>query len=128
MGVVDHAIRIRRLTPRECWRLQCFPDEYFDKAKYKKERIYFVGGEDICCAKLKAATEKPKLFDTETCALCTTKDMLGMEMSTMMENPSKNEHCNEQILNVNIVEHHLVKFLKANRNQEYVNIVQKDKQ
>lgn len=26
-------IRIRRLTPKECWRLQGFPDEYFDKAK-----------------------------------------------------------------------------------------------
>lgn len=26
-------IHIRRLTPRECWRLQGFPDEYFDKAK-----------------------------------------------------------------------------------------------
>ena len=26
--------RIRKLTPRECWRLQGFPDEYFDKAKY----------------------------------------------------------------------------------------------
>lgn len=26
-------IRIRRLTPRECWRLQGFPDEYFDKAR-----------------------------------------------------------------------------------------------
>lgn len=26
-------VRIRRLTPRECWRLQGFPDEYFDKAK-----------------------------------------------------------------------------------------------
>lgn len=33
MGVVDHTIRIRRLTPREAWRLQGFPDEYFDKAK-----------------------------------------------------------------------------------------------
>lgn len=33
MGVVDDAIRIRRLTPRECWRLQGFPDEYFDKAR-----------------------------------------------------------------------------------------------
>ena len=29
----DGNIRIRRLTPRECWRLQGFPDEYFDKAK-----------------------------------------------------------------------------------------------
>ena len=26
-------MRIRRLTPRECWRLQGFPDEYFDKAQ-----------------------------------------------------------------------------------------------
>lgn len=26
-------VRIRRLTPRECWRLQGFPDAYFDKAK-----------------------------------------------------------------------------------------------
>lgn len=26
-------VRIRRLTPREYWRLQGFPDEYFDKAK-----------------------------------------------------------------------------------------------
>lgn len=29
----DGNIRIRRLTPRECWRLQGFPDEYFDKVK-----------------------------------------------------------------------------------------------
>lgn len=27
------SVRIRRLTPREVWRLQGFPDEYFDKAK-----------------------------------------------------------------------------------------------
>lgn len=26
-------IRIRRLTPRECWRLMDFSDEDFDKAK-----------------------------------------------------------------------------------------------
>jgi DNA (cytosine-5)-methyltransferase 1 len=29
---VFHNTRIRKLTPRECWRLQGFPDEYFDKA------------------------------------------------------------------------------------------------
>lgn len=28
----DSKLRIRKLTPRECWRLQGFPDEYFDKA------------------------------------------------------------------------------------------------
>ena len=31
--VGDHQVRIRRLTPRECWRLQGFPDEYFYKAR-----------------------------------------------------------------------------------------------
>ncbi len=31
-GVVDMNMRIRRLTPRECFRLQGFPDEYFDRA------------------------------------------------------------------------------------------------
>lgn len=32
-NLLANGIRIRRLTPRECWRLQGFPDEYFDKAK-----------------------------------------------------------------------------------------------
>ena len=31
-GVLE-GVRIRRLTPRECWRLQGFPNELFDKAK-----------------------------------------------------------------------------------------------
>lgn len=30
--VLDENIRIRKLTPRECFRLQGFPDEYFDRA------------------------------------------------------------------------------------------------
>lgn len=32
-GVVEPDFRIRKLTPRECWRLQGFPDWSFDKAK-----------------------------------------------------------------------------------------------
>ncbi len=35
VGVVEDEgkeIRIRRLTPKECFRLQGFPDEYFDRA------------------------------------------------------------------------------------------------
>lgn len=32
MGTLD-GIRIRKLTPRECWRLMGFDDEDFDKAK-----------------------------------------------------------------------------------------------
>ena len=30
--------RIRKLTPKECFRLQGFPDEYFERAKY----LFFV--------------------------------------------------------------------------------------
>ena len=30
---VNNGIRIRKLTPKECWRLQGFPDEYFHRAK-----------------------------------------------------------------------------------------------
>ena len=32
-GVVEPDFRIRKLTPRECWRLQGFPDWSFDKAQ-----------------------------------------------------------------------------------------------
>lgn len=32
-GVVMPNFRIRKLTPRECWRLQGFPDWAFDKAQ-----------------------------------------------------------------------------------------------
>ena len=32
-AAVTDGVCIRKLTPRECWRLQGFPDEYFDRAK-----------------------------------------------------------------------------------------------
>ena len=32
-GVIEPSFRIRKLTPRECWRLQGFPDWAFDKAQ-----------------------------------------------------------------------------------------------
>lgn len=35
VGVLEHEgkiIKIRKLTPKECFRLQGFPDEYFDRA------------------------------------------------------------------------------------------------
>jgi DNA (cytosine-5)-methyltransferase 1 len=31
-NLLDDGLRIRKLTPRECFRLQGFPDEYFDRA------------------------------------------------------------------------------------------------
>lgn len=32
IGTITKDIRIRKLTPRECFRLQGFPDEYFERA------------------------------------------------------------------------------------------------
>jgi len=31
--LINRNLRIRKLTPKECWRLQGFPDEYFERAK-----------------------------------------------------------------------------------------------
>lgn len=33
MGTLTEDMRIRKLTPRECWRLMGFSDEDFDRAK-----------------------------------------------------------------------------------------------
>lgn len=32
IGTITENIRIRKLTPKECFRLQGFPDEYFERA------------------------------------------------------------------------------------------------
>jgi DNA (cytosine-5)-methyltransferase 1 len=32
-GTLSDELRIRRLTPKECFRLQGFPDEMFEKAR-----------------------------------------------------------------------------------------------
>ena len=32
IAIKSDSVRIRKLTPRECWRLQGFPDDYFDRA------------------------------------------------------------------------------------------------
>ena len=44
-------LRIRKLTPRECWRLQGFDDEDFDKAKnagISNSQLYKQAGNSIC--------------------------------------------------------------------------------
>ena len=43
--------RVRKLTPRECWRLQGIPDSDFDKAKatgLSDSRLYKLAGNGIC--------------------------------------------------------------------------------
>ena len=56
-------IRIRRLTPRECWRLQGFPDEYFDKAKaagISDTQLYKTAGNGVTVNVARAIGERLK--------------------------------------------------------------------
>ena len=56
-------VRIRRLTPRECWRLQGFPDEYFDKAKaagISDTQLYKQAGNSVSVPVAKAIGESLK--------------------------------------------------------------------
>lgn len=48
-GVVGSDYRIRRLTPRECWRLQGFPDSAFDKAQVvtSNSQLYKQAGNSV---------------------------------------------------------------------------------
>lgn len=65
--LVDN-IRIRRLTPRECWRLQGFPDEYFDKAKatgISDTQLYKQAGNSVTVNVARAIGERLKEIENE---------------------------------------------------------------
>lgn len=57
MGVVTNDIRIRKLTPKECWRLMGFTDEDFEKAKaipMSNTQLYKQAGNSIVVDVLEA--------------------------------------------------------------------------
>lgn len=61
-------IRIRRLTPKECWRLQGFPDEYFDKAKaagISDSQLYKMAGNAVTVNVARAIGERLKEIEDE---------------------------------------------------------------
>ena len=49
MGVVTNNMRIRKLTPKECWRLMGFNDEDFEKAQKvnSNSQLYKQAGNSI---------------------------------------------------------------------------------
>ena len=53
---MEKEIRIRKLTPRECWRLMGFTDEDFDKAKQVNSdtQLYKQAGNSIVVDVLEA--------------------------------------------------------------------------
>ena len=68
VALLDKNIRIRRLTPRECWRLQGFPDEYFDKAKaagISDTQLYKQAGNGVTVNVARAIGEKLKEVEHE---------------------------------------------------------------
>ena len=105
-----HKCKIRKLTPKECWRLMgfcprneygSFDDECFEKAKWMHDTFYLKGGKK-CSAKLKVAKEKPKHEDTETYVLCTTKDSTDMEILKTITSKSARMPESEKPVSVNI--------------------------
>ena len=60
-------VRIRRLTPRECWRLQGFPDEYFDKAAavISDTQLYKAAGNAVTVNVARAIGLKLKEIENE---------------------------------------------------------------
>jgi DNA (cytosine-5)-methyltransferase 1 len=61
-GVLDN-MRIRKLTPKECWRLQGFSDEQFDKAKaagLSDAQLYKQAGNSVSIPVVKAIAERIK--------------------------------------------------------------------
>lgn len=105
---VDNHFRIRKLTPRECWRLMGWKDEQFDKI-YKKEIYWIEGDKEKCNVNLKIVPEKQQHIGMETYVLCTIKDLQDMEIlrtikKLLINKPKKNE-----MQHVNIVIEKLVK-------------------
>ena len=60
-------VRIRRLTPREVWRLQGFPDEYFDKAAavISDTQLYKAAGNAVTVNVARAIGLKLKEIENE---------------------------------------------------------------
>ena len=58
----DKEFRIRKLTPRECWRLQGFPDWAFDKAQEvnSNSQLYKQAGNSVTVNVIKAIAERLK--------------------------------------------------------------------
>ena len=67
--VIEGSVRIRKLTPKECWRLQVFPDEYFDKAKaagVSDSQLYKQAGNAVTVNVARAIGERLKEIEEES--------------------------------------------------------------
>ena len=71
VAIKTDSIRIRRLTPRECWRLQGFSDEYFDRAVaagVSDSQLYKQAGNAVTVNVAEAIGKKLKeVYEDENC-------------------------------------------------------------
>lgn len=61
---------LRKLTPRECWRLQGFPDEYIDKVKaigMSDSQMYKQAGNAVTVSVARAIGERLKEIENDIC-------------------------------------------------------------
>ncbi len=68
-GIIHHG-RVRKLTPRECWRLQGFTDEQFNKAAatgLSDGRLYRMAGNAVSVPVISALGEIIKRINMEGC-------------------------------------------------------------
>jgi DNA (cytosine-5)-methyltransferase 1 len=103
--------KIRRLTPRECFRLMDFPDSFMDKIMNYKKHLYFQfiysnfdinKKETLCNAKLKVVKDTQTLKNLETYVLCTTKECQRMDaLMTSKQQKNLKLKNQENQLNVN---------------------------
>ena len=70
-NAVDHLLngdwRIRKLTPRECFRLQGWADEYFDRAQLvnSDSQLYKQAGNGVTVTVVKAIAKRMKEIEEE---------------------------------------------------------------
>lgn len=108
-AVVDKTqYRIRKLTPKECWRLMGFSDDAFEKAAYRKENyeikdLFLNGVFGLRNAKLMDVIEKPLQNDTGVYALNITSVLQDMGITSIEWMKFLEKQKNERNKNVNVV-------------------------
>lgn len=66
-------IAIRKLTPRECFRLQGWPDDYFEKAQFvnSDSQLYKQAGNGVTVSVIKAIAKKLSISERRRTQICT---------------------------------------------------------
>jgi len=69
-NIENNNIRIRKLTPRECWRLQAFPDDFFEKAAavVSNTQLYKQAGNAVTVSVAKAIGDRLREIELEELA------------------------------------------------------------